>query len=1614
MAPRPSTKVTAPAKPSKNAKAWAKSHSVFVPPALAGGKSPLVPKRTVVDAVPAPVLTPEQMWEQQRSQPTLAGRVIHGVGTRIASDIRDTLGAAQSGRTSTVSPLPDWLQKGAAVAQPGSDRLVKVTSATADATLGKGIPNLIQGQPPKNFKDIVGLATGVAMVAPVGALGRGTAAGVIEAGKLARAGKTAEEVRAGAKAASKAAYKGKSVTGRVLGKAGEKLKPGEAFHGWTEKQTTARVKSKLSKKNIEKGIPYGNPTIFNQAGIHVAGPVTPQQWVAKVVAAFPTKKLREQWAKWYDHFAPGFHEMFGPERAEEFMRGFAVSQANNSPTGGLLATLRVIDRLMAGDTVETISNKGIGTESLVKTIAKAVTMADGKVDEGVAAKLSDFIDSFLKKKTRTWMGDHPMGGAPAAVDVHAIRDVGMIDKKLVAKMRDVHGLEEGRDFVVDSQGAASGPLYERISEKYQEFADHLNEIAFDGRTDWLPSEAQALGWGATQVTHGVHPEDLMSAFRGNTRTFNLEVTKGINEIGSDLTHEEAARVAEAMRPHVEKIVSETPNVYPVGEVRVGSSAYQLGRNASLHFQVLSSPEAAQTISNRLARVFDQYEVWATKVGGSGAKPTLRIENVGDRAKADAIFQSLYEQNPKRFVGYNYVDGEMHIVLPGKQITVAEQNAFVAEMQPLLDAAEEAAGLERGTLDYSGTNLQIVKGTPDGELQGDRGGLGRESLGHQTDAEARAALERAVADVRAARGSGARGRTRRAVEGLKSEEGSLGVGGGPATGDLEAILANLNPRTLSVNDASVQVGSARSGVSRAMLERPADAVSRAMTGEGKIAAAARAVLPTASEEARAAKYLGHSLVQQAVRDQGRMMVFEHALPRKEGSAEDVAHFWWSQLPSKYRNAEGLQLVRDMQQSTLDSLMTGEWRANLERQLDEVKAELKAYDEDGVPNKLLARKGELELALDDIPYLKEELPLRIARLDKIIANPPAYNPEIVEAVHAFSRDRTATLVRASALHPERAAAREGLVSSWLGLEPTGEEAYIGHRYGDVKGARTSLLPGGLGTGRPRLPQGVSKRNELVLAATGRVRESTHVALDDWRASRVFERAVQQRVDLGNMGVAFRPGMRLDPKTEILVNPKGRPLPQQWRSGDPLEALADGTEEEVRAAAEELVKGYVSDPKLGQASFDEVLAQAERDGVRWTDLRVVKRSTAERYAAQFKTPVRAGGKLGTAAAVYDHVVDGIVASIVFARIGYIPKNVVQNLIMAVPHQGVFFVANAPRAGQVLKDAQLRHLFEAEVGFSGPTIGLAEESTATKALKAPHGAARLVGGIADNPLRFTALIHELAALNVIPKLKPVLSDADKANLLEVFTNPRYRPILDAARNRSVEAMADFSRLTPTQRKWSRRFLIIPGWLWAGSRYPVKFAASYPGRTAAGAYVAAGEPYGDRAGLPQNRPITDYMAEGLPDWMQGIETPAGVFRTSSISPISTPIEIARAASQRDAQTVGDYANPLGASLWNVANRQVDSPTGAYRASFGTALARAGERLVPNYGLARDLVHPNDNSKYYPGDATRRGRLEREIGVVPIEVNRNASKKAKKHVDRARVPFGGGSSRRRSSRPSTR
>ncbi len=703
--------------------------------------------------------------------------------------------------------------------------------------------------------------------------------------------------------------------------------------------------------------------------------------------------------------------------------------------------------------------------------------------------------------------------------------------------------------------------------------------------------------------------------------------------------------------------------------------------------------------------------------------------------------------------------------------------------------------------------------------------------------------------------------------------------------------------------------------------------------------------------------------------------------REGSLEDDAHYWYAQIPEAYRNAEGLKLVQDAQKEELQAITSGESMAKLvERR--EILQDLQRMAETGSEAMRYQNQiQDVEKIIADLPGRAKDVAARIHMMDTLIAHAPPVDEDIITGLRAIADERKKTLVRSGRLDPERAAAREGLVAEWLGLEPDGTEIYIGHRLPKDVTSMSRVQGVSAGTGRVASPRGVGSRNRLVLATTGRVRSSVHVALEDYAASQVFETAIDAREFLGKIGKPFQ-NRYVEGYT--LINPKARSIPPHWRT-DELAQFTNSPEdiEQIREASQDLVDAFMA--QNGRGDWERLVEEAAEQGVKWDELRMVPNYQVERYYKQF----RSFAGRSTPGVMYDMAVDFFATSIVFARVGYIPKNVVQNAIMMLPHQGVWAPINFARAAQVLADPELRNLMRAEIGSSGAARALgAEGAKKGPTKKILNAVAGVMGSIADDPARVSAFLHEAMAEGVISKVNPLLTDRDRAALVNLLTDPRKTRKLNDVRVRSVEAMADFTRLTPDQARIARRLMIIPGWLMAGSRYPFHFAATHPIRSALMSYIALGEP-----GAPEELQFNDRIDKYFSghDYLRGIDTPwgkghhllgvpvpAGRLRTSSLNPVSTPYELGLSVqgSVRGSEgpfdfetpTAFDWANPGIAEGFSWAKGEGD-------------LAKSAKRLLPNYSLVKDLVSPPTDPPRYPEDVTRVGRLKREIGILPIEVS---------------------------------
>lgn len=730
--------------------------------------------------------------------------------------------------------------------------------------------------------------------------------------------------------------------------------------------------------------------------------------------------------------------------------------------------------------------------------------------------------------------------------------------------------------------------------------------------------------------------------------------------------------------------------------------------------------------------------------------------------------------------------------------------------------------------------------------------------------------------------------------------------------------------------------------------------------------------------RAAKAGGRLQRKEMYRRQARVAgEIKQLLKVKEGSNEDIATFWYAQLPASHRNAEGLRLIQGQQKEELDYLLSGRALEDLDAREAVLRMRQGALrtDPDASPTDALRLINEIEEVRrlrTDIPLKVQDVSASIARLDEVIAVAPQASDRLLEALRKLTDDRERFLLDGDRLAQERAIERKGIVARWLGLEPDGTEIYMGHRL-PRSDQGTPMQTSRGGTGRVSSPQGMS-RNRLLLAATGRLVPSTRVAVSDWQQAAVFDEAIESRDALWRMGEPFKGNYR---KGYLLVNPDGRVVPAYWRSEE-LQQFAETADDitEVRALAEDVISGWAS--RNSQEDWQRMLDEAVENGTDLSRLRMVPERLVSRYYAQFRSTTRPG----PGGQAWDSLVDFAAASIIFARVGYIPKNIVQNVIMALPHQGGFFPVNAVRAGQALADPELRYLLRAEVGQT-VNSALAREASTTVTGKALGALADFVSKFADEPARVSAFLHEAAAEGVISRVNPLLTERDRENLIRLLTDPDQRERLNDISWRSIEAMADFGRLTPDQSRWARRLLIIPGWLVAGSRYPFHFAATHPIRAALLAYIAMGEP-GAPDELRFNEPVTHYMSGRR--WLRGFDTPWGRLRTSSLNPVSTPWEIALAlgASAKgiepfdyETDVAFDYANPILAAA--VAFLEGEGPP-------GMAVLK---RLVPNYSFIEGMLDPRAH-KNYPEDATRWGRLKREIGILPIEVIDDPPKKSRR------------------------
>lgn len=767
----------------------------------------------------------------------------------------------------------------------------------------------------------------------------------------------------------------------------------------------------------------------------------------------------------------------------------------------------------------------------------------------------------------------------------------------------------------------------------------------------------------------------------------------------------------------------------------------------------------------------------------------------------------------------------------------------------------------------------------------------------------------------------------------------------------------------------------------LSERLVDPATKLSESDSPVARAAGKAVTKASARARVPIQAGKNLRQEARRAQSLRAEEVKALTPSLLHADEgsqLAHFWWAQMPADLHNAKGLALVRD--------------KLALERaSLSDRVAGLSGRTP-GVRNTPRLRRAVEDLRSADA---------NLAKLDKVVAKPPELHPHVIESARTLMHDREQALIAAGKLDQVGADARTGLVARWLGVQPTGQEVYVGHRLAEQRGG---IMPGGGGLGGTRLPAGVGKENKMILASTGRVRQSMQTVTEDWQRAQAYKFTTTAKDELARMGEPIGPE---GPKPgHLVVNPAGHTLPRTWKLDEHARAAAEGLNPEDVMLHD--LEEYARNTLAAGADRQRLIAAAAQAG-HHADLRQIPEDVARRYFAQF-VPHRVvagtvpgvvkGASAGRQVADLAH--DLVYASLIYSNPGYIPANTVANLVMAGLHQGAFLPVNLIRAGQAYFGAgrKLRALLTGEVGM-GATRSAASEGRYPGS-KVMDAAISKVAGIPDNMPRISAFLHEAAREGVISKTSPILTKQDQRALVDLLTNPKHRPLLNDIRDRANQAMVDFERLGAHEKAVAKRLFFVWAWTRGATRYPARFALDHPLRSIALGYAAAGAPGAPGDVQAKLKEFMPTVAQGMPPWLHealsaGNETIKGhtypaVLPTSSISPVSTPLQVGRTIKDvvdgspgQSASTLGDYLNPALVSGYHVATK---TGTFGQHESYGQALKDQALRLAPGANLIRGELHPKAGG-IYPGDATRLGRLKRALRVFPVAIDPEQAFKAR-------------------------
>ena len=435
----------------------------------------------------------------------------------------------------------------------------------------------------------------------------------------------------------------------------------------------------------------------------VVGKITPDDWIQRTEKILTPQEI-QQYSKWYDEVRDTFLKYTNGDEAktDKYMRAWLVANQNIGVDGAFNNVLLQAEQFARNVPKGEMKAGGLP----MATQAARNALMDQPITEGVGFKISDFVDSAEGKTVRSIFGNDVQAGQPFVVDIHTARDTGLVDNILLNHL-EKQGYAVDRDKIkVDLGTGPTDTQYENRADFGRQLTDHLNNIKWQGRSDWQPKEVQAVGWMAMTRLTADAATDTVTALERNLRRISMEAAPGegspwaakYGQAFNALPPERQAQLTQVVTDRAMQMAKDISGVDLRSMVH-GTGGWETYQNPASVAQTLATREGAEIAANVLGYLLQQTEVWVNSIKGTTKNPKALaidfIESGSDNLSTNDGLRSFWEKvmaaDPtKMFVGYQpirTVDGEV-----GIRVLIDKGGA--GRMQSVQDALSAGGPIEK--------------------------------------------------------------------------------------------------------------------------------------------------------------------------------------------------------------------------------------------------------------------------------------------------------------------------------------------------------------------------------------------------------------------------------------------------------------------------------------------------------------------------------------------------------------------------------------------------------------------------------------------------------------------------------------------------------------------------------------------------------------------------------------------------------------------------------------------------------------------------------------------------------------------------------------------------------